>query len=92
MDIRPHALEFGDVHKTILKNRFGNDDAGFKRGDIITELNSTPIEFGREALGIIANMPPGTELTLMGLREGRSFEAKVTVAERPAVIDQPGNR
>ena len=59
-------------------------DAGLQRGDIITELNDRPIVFGREALGIIANMPPGTELTLEGLRGGRTFEAKVTVAERPA--------
>ncbi len=57
--------------------------AGLERGDVITELNGRPILVGREALGIIANMPPGTELSLTGVRGTQKFDANVKVSERP---------
>lgn len=60
------------------------EDAGLRRGDILTHVNGREIIYGQEALNLIAGMPPGDVVELAGSRGGRGFSARVRIAERPS--------
>ncbi len=59
------------------------EDAGLRRGDILTHVNGREIIYGQEALNLIAGMPPGDVVELAGTRGGRQFSARVRISERP---------
>ena len=58
-------------------------EAGLRPGDVLRELNGKPIQTAQDALRRIAVLPPGAKLTLVGLRGNDSFEAHMSVIERP---------
>lgn len=60
--------------------------ARLQPGDIVTEIDGREIEDARAALNLIAQTPPGTRITLKGLRAGGEVEVEATVSKRP----QPG--
>ena len=61
--------------------------AGLRVGDVITEIEGKKVKSVRDALDAIASQPPGSELTIRGVRGGEPFELEPQVAERPT---QPG--
>ena len=56
--------------------------AGLRRGDIILAINGEPIRSRQQALLIVARLNPDDELQVEGIRNGQSFQATLTVAER----------
>ncbi|MGE5626350.1 MAG: S1C family serine protease [Bacillota bacterium] len=56
---------------------------GLSPGDVIKSIDGDEVENSRDALNRIAAKPPGTSIELAGVRNGRNFNVKVTVAERP---------
>jgi len=58
--------------------------AGLAPGDVIQSIDGDEVENSRDALNRIAAKPPGTAITVGGVRDGKKFKLQVTVAERPA--------
>ncbi|MBK8161823.1 MAG: Do family serine endopeptidase [Gammaproteobacteria bacterium] len=58
--------------------------AGLEAGDIITEIDGTPVTDASVGLNMIAQTEPGSTITLQGLRQGEPFTRKVAVSKRPA--------
>jgi serine protease Do len=58
------------------------DKAGLQAGDVITEVNGTPVHTGAELVGPIAETPIGQTVTLHYVRGKEMKEAMVTVADR----------
>jgi S1-C subfamily serine protease len=59
-------------------------EAGLRPGDVLTDLNGTPITGRQDFLGRIARLTPGSTARLKGLRPGAGrFEVSMTVAARP---------
>ena len=56
---------------------------GLAPGDVIKSIDGYEVENSRDALNRIAAKPPGTAILLAGVRNGKNFNVKVTVAERP---------
>jgi serine protease DegS len=56
---------------------------GLAPGDVIKSIDGDEVENSRDALNRIAAKPPGTAILLAGVRNGKNFNVKVTVAERP---------
>ena len=56
---------------------------GLAPGDVIKSIDGDEVENSRDALNRIAAKPPGTAIQLAGVRNGKNFNVKVTVAERP---------
>ncbi len=61
------------------------DRTGLHRGDVLLELEGTPIIGRLDFLGRIARRTPGSSVVIKGVRPGAgSFTAKLPVVERPA--------
>lgn len=58
-------------------------EVGLAAGDVIKSIDGDEVENSRDALNRIAAKPPGTAIQLAGVRNGKDFKLKVTVAERP---------
>jgi len=59
------------------------DKAGLEPGDIMLQLNGKEVETAHAALNVIAQTRPGDQITIHGVRNGKSLELNATVAERP---------
>ncbi|WP_020210191.1 trypsin-like peptidase domain-containing protein [Gilvimarinus chinensis] len=62
--------------------------AGIQRGDLLTHINGQPIGTERQGLNEVAELDPGTKVTVRVLRpklnaQPEQLELEVTVAERP---------
>lgn len=55
--------------------------AGIQPGDVIINYHGHPIHSMIELLGLLADTPPGTEVTVTVLRQGKEKKFKVKVAE-----------
>lgn len=55
--------------------------AGLERGDVITALNGASVKGSNELRNEIAQLQPGTEVTLTLTRDGKSRDVKVKLAE-----------
>ncbi len=60
------------------------DRAGIEPGDIIRKMNGKPVREPRDAMILIAEQPPGSEIEIEGIRRGRPFHLSARVAERPS--------
>jgi serine protease DegS len=60
------------------------DRAGLERGDVITNIDERPVSSVRDALELITRAPPGTPITIAGVRGGEPFAVQAQVGERPA--------
>ncbi|MDW8309522.1 MAG: PDZ domain-containing protein, partial [Verrucomicrobiales bacterium] len=58
--------------------------AGLKEGDVVVEFNGRKISDSRQLRLIIAQTPPGTEVSLRVVRDGKPQTVKVKLAELPA--------
>ena len=58
------------------------DQAGLKVGDTITSIDSKKVTKGTELVADIAGRKPGSKITLGFLRNGKTQEASVTIADR----------
>ena len=58
------------------------DEAGLKVGDTITTVDGKKVSKGAELVGDIASRKPGTKVQLGFLRNGKSQDASVTIADR----------
>lgn len=58
------------------------DQAGLKVGDTITTVDGKKVTKGSELVGDIASRKPGSKVTLGFLRNGKTQNASVTVADR----------
>ena len=64
--------------------------AGIQRQDIITQFNGQAINEMQELPKLVAAMPPGTEVQLTYLRNGKEKTARLMVAEQPEEIAKSG--
>ena len=64
------------------------DKAGLQAGDVITEVNGTPVHTGAELVGPIAQTPIGETVTLHYVRGKEMKEVMVTVADRAKLFPQ----
>jgi len=60
------------------------EKAGFKQGDIVLDLNGTPLTDVSDLRNRVAMIPPGTAATLNIIRDGARQQASVMIAEQPA--------
>ena len=58
------------------------DQAGLKVGDTITTVDSKKVSKGSELVGDIASRKPGSKVELGFLRNGKSQDTSVTIADR----------
>ncbi len=58
--------------------------AGIKAGDVITAINGQSANDGNDLRNRIASTPPGTEVTLTLLRDGKERQVKATLGELTA--------
>ncbi|HEY7534990.1 MAG TPA: DegQ family serine endoprotease [Thermodesulfobacteriota bacterium] len=64
--------------------------AGIQRQDVITEFNGLAINEMQELPKLVAATPPGTEVQLKYLRNGKEKTARLKVAEQPEEIAKSG--
>ena len=57
--------------------------AGIRAGDIITQVNGTPVRDARELARTIGAMPPNTSVRLTVLRNGAEQQITLTLGELP---------
>jgi serine protease Do len=87
------AKGFGlEGQKGALVNQILGDDspsgkAGIKAGDVIVEINGTPIESSNHLVFVVADLPPGEAVEVKYYRDGRLESARVTLGERPATAE-----
>ena len=60
------------------------EKAGLKNGDIITAVNSKPINDPHALRLTVGGMTPGDKVTVTYLRDGREQTAEVTLGQQPA--------
>jgi S1-C subfamily serine protease len=93
-DITPElaqAFRLQDTHGFLITSvtpRSPASLAGLAAGDVIKSIDGDAVQNSRDALNRIAARPPGTAIKLGGLHNGRKFNLKVTVAERPVQLVQ----
>ncbi len=66
------------------------DEAGLKRGDIITAINGKPVEDARRLRLAISLTPPGTTVKLTVVRNGKPMEVSVKLRELPDEMAKSG--
>lgn len=72
------------THGLIIENMDSAGPAvkgGLKRGDMLLRINDKPINNVRDAMDIIAEMPPGTKARFTVLRNGKQLVCTITVEE-----------
>src|SRR5207302_1287894 len=58
-------------------------EAGLKSGDVITELNGTPVKDSRNLRLMVARLAPGDKVAVKVLRDGKEKTFTVTLKEMP---------
>jgi len=58
--------------------------AGLRRGDVITTVNNQPVSDTNSLRNTVASMPPGTNVAVKAVRDGREQTFQVALAELPA--------
>ncbi len=64
--------------------------AGLRSGDVITAIDGKPIESARSLTSSVADVAPGSTVTVEFLRDGKRQSTSVTVAERPRNLGVSG--
>jgi serine protease Do len=62
---------------------FPAQKAGIRPGDLILDFNGQPVQRMYELPDLVAETPPGTEVTITMLRKGKKMKLKLKVAEMP---------
>ncbi len=58
-------------------------EAGLKSGDVITELNGTPVKDGRDLKLMVGRLAPGDKVAVKVLRDGKAKSFTVALKEMP---------
>jgi serine protease Do len=66
------------------------EKAGFKRGDVITELNGQAIENSTQLRNLVARLPVGAKAKTKIVRDKKEKEIEVTIEEQPKDMAQSG--
>jgi serine protease Do len=61
------------------------DKGGVRHGDIVVAIDGKPITDTRELIDTVSAMPPGTEVTLTVIRNGKRKDLEIELEERDAV-------
>ena len=61
--------------------------AGLRRGDVLTGINNISTSDGNKVMNMVAQVPPGTEVTLQILRDSKPVELKAEVSTRPRMVN-----
>ncbi|MEO5702381.1 MAG: trypsin-like peptidase domain-containing protein [Gammaproteobacteria bacterium] len=85
----PLAESFGlsDTKGVIIAGVLSNgpaDQAGLKRGDIVTRINGNAVDDPFALMNSVAGVAPGTNVKLEALRNGKSVALTAKVSQRPA--------
>lgn len=64
------------------------DQAGLAPGDLITHLNTEPVQNVRALLNQVSDRTPGEKVSLRGQRDGEEKRWELEVAERPPNLQQ----
>ena len=59
------------------------EKAGIKRGDVIMAVNKQPVADNNGLRNLVASMPPGSNVEVTALRDGRNEDFHVALAELP---------
>ena len=81
------ATQFGTTQGALVSDVQGDTPAakaGLKNGDIIVTFNGKPIEDVRQFRLTVSQLPPGTEVTLDYLRDGKTLSVSLKLGSRPA--------
>ena len=79
-------LDLGTRHGILITDVDANgpgDQAGLRRGDIITRINQSRIANTSDVLNMIAAGRPGDEFLIEGIRERQSFMTTAVLGQRP---------
>jgi S1-C subfamily serine protease len=68
---------------TSVANGGPAEKAGIKRGDVITAVNKQPVIDNNSLRNLVASMPPGSNVEVTTLRNGRDQNFQVALAELP---------
>lgn len=68
---------------TSVTNGGPAEKAGLKRGDVITAVNKQPVIDNNGLRNLVASMPPGSNVEVSALRNGRDQNFQVALAELP---------
>lgn len=68
---------------TSVSNGGPAEKAGIKRGDVITAVNKQSVIDNNSLRNLVASMPPGSNVEVTALRNGRDENFEVTLAELP---------
>ncbi|MBI1339544.1 Do family serine endopeptidase [bacterium] len=86
------ALDLPDAKGAIVADVTKGSPAsksGFKSGDIIVGINGDAVKDSRDVTRRVGGLLAGSNNTFKIIRDGKPTSISVTVAERPAVIDNP---
>jgi serine protease Do len=67
------------------------EKAGLKRYDVIVEFDGKSVENGNEFLNRVAMLKPGTEVTIIVLRDGKRKTLTAKLERRPSQDQMPGS-
>ena len=87
-DLTPELAEYYGIEKQegvlVTQTYEGDpaDKAGIKEGDIIVEVDGTPIDSSRELSRTVAEAGVGSDMRITLLRDGREKTVKVRLAKR----------
>ncbi|HEV8426946.1 MAG TPA: DegQ family serine endoprotease [Pyrinomonadaceae bacterium] len=68
---------------TSVSNGGPAEKAGIKRGDVITAVNKLPVADNNNLRNLVASLPPGSNVEVTALRNGRDQNFQVALAELP---------
>lgn len=63
------------------------EKAGLRRGDILTGINNISTMDGNKVMNLVAQVPPGSEVSLQILRDNKPMEIKARVSTRPRMVN-----
>ena len=78
-----HGVVVGDVVEDSPAEK-----AGIQRGDIIVEYDGKKVEDATELRNRVANTPPGKEVGIKIVRDGKEKNVKVVIAEMPSDVQK----
>jgi serine protease Do len=71
----------GAFVQEVLKDHAA-DKGGVQAGDVVVDINGSPVVDTRDLIDTVSAMPPGTEVILGVIRDGRYQKLSVTLEER----------
>ncbi|WP_114418534.1 trypsin-like peptidase domain-containing protein [Marinospirillum perlucidum] len=80
------SLQLGNEQGVIVAGILRNGpahQAGVQPADLLQRINGEPLDSTRQALNRIAELEPGSEVSLQLLREGESLRVRAVIEQRP---------